>query len=75
MKLFRLLLPALMIASPQWAGAYELAEVDIAEEDYIGEVPTVLSVSRLSQPKSDAPSAVTVIDREMIRAAGIVDLP
>ncbi len=75
MKLFRLLLPALILASSQWACAFELAEVDIAEEDYIGEVPTVLSVSRLSQPKSDAPSAVTVIDREMIRAAGIVDLP
>lgn len=75
MKLIRLLLPLLMVTSPQWVGAYGLEEVDIEEEDYIGEVPMVLSVSRLSQPKSDAPSAVTVIDRQMIRAAGIVDLP
>ena len=29
----------------------------------------------MSQPLSDAPSAVTIIDRETIRAAGIVDLP
>ena len=50
-------------------------QFDIDEDDYIGDVPYVLSVSRLSQPKSDAPSAVTVIDRQMIRASGIVDLP
>lgn len=57
----------------QLASADEGPRVD--EYDYIGDVPNVLSVSRLSQPKSDAPSAVTVIDRQMIRAAGIVDLP
>jgi iron complex outermembrane receptor protein len=75
MKSILVLISFLIVASPQLAGAYGLEEVDLAEDDYIGEVPTVLSVSRLSQPKSDAPSAVTVIDREMIRAAGIVDLP
>ncbi len=48
---------------------------DLSEDDYIGEVPRVLTVSRLSQPLSDAPSAVTIIDRETIRASGIVDLP
>jgi iron complex outermembrane recepter protein len=47
----------------------------ITEEDYIGDVPRVLTVSRLSQSVADAPSAVTVIDRELIRASGIVDLP
>lgn len=47
----------------------------IDEGDYIGDVPMVLTVSRLSQPVSDAPSAVTVITRETIRASGIVDLP
>lgn len=58
------------------ANAYEADEpLSLDEDDYIGEVPNVLSVSRLSQPKSDAPSAVTVIDRETIRASGIVDLP
>lgn len=46
-----------------------------SEDDYIGEVPKVLTVSRLSQSIADAPSAVTVIDRDTIRAAGIVDLP
>ena len=47
----------------------------MSEEDYIGEVPKVLTVSRLSQAAADVPSAVTVIDRETIRASGIVDLP
>ncbi len=46
----------------------------VSEDDYFGEVPKVLTVSRLSQSKADAPSAVTVIDHETIRAAGIVDL-
>ena len=53
----------------------DIAPQTLSEDDYIGEVPKVLTVSRLSQPKEDAPSAVTVIDRDMIRAAGIVDLP
>jgi iron complex outermembrane recepter protein len=48
---------------------------DLSEDDYLGEVPRVLTVSRLSQPLSDAPSAVTIIDRATIRASGIVDLP
>lgn len=47
----------------------------LSEDDYIGDVPKVLTVSRLSQSKEDAPSAVTVLDRETIRASGIVDIP
>lgn len=47
----------------------------VSEDDYIGDVPKVLTVSRLSQSMADSPSAVTVIDRETIRASGIVDLP
>ena len=52
-----------------------VATQSLTEDDYIGEVPKVLTVSRLSQSLEDAPSAVTVIDRETIRASGIVDLP
>lgn len=47
----------------------------INEDTYFETIPNVLTVSRLSQPIADAPSAVTVIDKEMIRAAGIIDLP
>ncbi|MDI1363215.1 TonB-dependent siderophore receptor [Methylotenera sp.] len=48
---------------------------EVSEDDYIGDVPRVLTVSRLSQSIADAPSAVTVLDRETIRASGVVDLP
>ena len=57
------------------AYGFGVVETEVDEDDYIGDVPYVLTVSRLSQPVSDAPSAVTVIDKEMIRASGIVELP
>lgn len=62
-----------VLAETAWP--LQLASESLSEEDYIGEVPKVLTVSRLSQSLADAPSAVTVIDRETIRASGIVDLP
>jgi iron complex outermembrane recepter protein len=40
------------------------------ESAYFAEIPVALTASRLSQPASDAPSAITVIDRELIRASG-----
>ncbi len=56
-------------------GAVQAApDASLSEEEFLGEMPVVLSVSRLSQPVEDAPSAVTVIDREMIRASGFRDL-
>lgn len=51
------------------------ALLNLSEDDYIGDVPKILTVSRLAQSKEDSPSAVTVIDRETIRASGIVDIP
>ncbi len=41
-----------------------------SEADFLAELPVVLSASRLAQPLADAPGAVTVIDRETIRASG-----
>lgn len=35
------------------------------------ELPVVLSASRLRQPLTEAPSAVTIIDRDMIEASGV----
>ena len=51
------------------------ARADLSEADFFGDLPVVLSTSRLSQPVSDAPAAVTVIDRDMIRASGLRDIP
>lgn len=53
------------------------AQSDASERDYFQEFPVVLSVSRLAQPLDEAPGAVTVIDRDMIRQSGarqLVDL-
>jgi len=45
-----------------------------SESAYLDEMPVVLSVSRLSQRLDEAPAAVTVIDRQMIKESGIWDL-
>jgi len=51
------------------------ARAEMTEADFFDELPVVLSVSRLSQPVSEAPAAVTVIDSGMIRASGLRDIP
>lgn len=56
--------------------AFPIAIADnLTEDHYLGELPKVLTVSRLSQSITDAPSAVTVIDLATIRASGAVDIP
>lgn len=40
------------------------------ENPYFEEFPVVLTASRLKQPQSEAPNAMTVIDRAMIKASG-----
>lgn len=54
-------------AQPAWAA--------VTEADFLDEIPVVLSASRLSQPVTDAPNAVTIIDQDMIRASGFRDIP
>ena len=51
-----------------------LGAEDLSESAFLGEVPVVLTVSRLAQPADEAPAAVTVIDRQMIRESGAWDL-
>lgn len=55
---------SLCIASA-WADTRELAE-----NGYLGDLPVVLSVTRLAQSLADTPGAVTIIDRDMIRRSG-----
>lgn len=40
------------------------------EADHLGDLPVVLSATRLAQVQSDAPGAISIIDRAMIRASG-----
>ncbi|MEN8170493.1 MAG: TonB-dependent receptor [Pseudomonadota bacterium] len=49
-------------------------EFGLDGEDYLSELPVVLTVTRLPQSKAELPTAVTVIDREMIEASGAVEL-
>ncbi|TXH73296.1 MAG: TonB-dependent receptor [Thiobacillus sp.] len=51
------------------------ARAAVTESDFLDDLPVVLSASRLSQPVSEAPVAVTVIDQEMIHASGFRDIP
>jgi iron complex outermembrane receptor protein len=44
------------------------------EEDSFGQLPIVLTVSRLAQPISDTPGAVTIIDRDKIHRSGARDI-
>ncbi len=70
------LLPALMLLAFS-NGADAQAPGGASERDFLDELPVVLSASRLVQPLADAPGAVTIIDRELIKASGareIVDL-
>lgn len=64
-----ILAPACLFLLPEPAIADRAAE-HVSEKDYFGELPVVLSVSRLAQPLNEVPGAVTVIDRELIRRSG-----
>lgn len=57
-----------------------LAEADmdvlaLSDQSYTDDLPIVLSATRLSQPISEAPVAMTVIDRDMIEASGARNIP
>lgn len=76
MKPFRLLSLCLLLCSDfVYAETQPIQIAQLSEDDYLGEVPQVLTIARLRQSASDTPSASTIIDRETIRAAGIIDLP
>ena len=50
-------------------------EAQFSADSYFQELPVVLTASRLKQPLSDAPSPMTVIDRDMIKASGFRTVP
>lgn len=51
------------------------AEQNMTEEDILGDIPMVMSATRLPQSVSDTPVAMTVIGRKMIDASGVVEIP
>jgi iron complex outermembrane receptor protein len=46
----------------------------LSEEEFLAELPVVLTASRLAQPQAEAPAAVTIIDRQLIDASGVRNL-
>lgn len=46
----------------------------MSEDDFLTDMPIVLSVSRLPQRLDDTPGAVTIIDSDMIRLSGARDV-
>ncbi|MDD5329233.1 MAG: TonB-dependent receptor [Sulfuricella sp.] len=54
--------------------ADDQAQADAPEQEFLSELPLVLTPSRILQRLNEAPAAVTVIDRELIRASGYRDL-
>ncbi|HET8732045.1 MAG TPA: TonB-dependent receptor [Moraxellaceae bacterium] len=64
------LIPLLLTSS--LAAAADTAEPPFADG---GDVPTVLSATRLSQSLFETPAAVTIIDRQMIEQSGVREIP
>lgn len=62
--------PLLTICLIAYADLSLAEEEAITEQYYLQDFPIVLSASRLPQPLSEAPNAMTVIDRNMIKASG-----
>ncbi|MDX9707435.1 MAG: TonB-dependent receptor [Azospira sp.] len=65
---------AFMCAPGALAGASPGEFGNLSEADFFAELPVVLSATRLRQPLSDTPAAITVIDRQMIRDSGAWDV-
>ncbi len=59
-----------------WVLPLPLAAQDEATSaaDFFEEQPLILTVSRISKPLLESPASVTVIDRQMIEAAGVREL-
>lgn len=53
----------------------QAADTTPTEDIYFQDFPVTLTASRLSQPLSEVPSAMTIIDRDMIRASGFRTVP
>lgn len=69
------LLPLLLLVACAMARAQSGSSASaVSERDFLGEVPMVLSVSRLAQPLDEAPGAVTILDRQFIRMSGARDV-
>lgn len=63
-------LAAAVAALPAFAGSGDA----LSEDAFLSDLPMVLSATRLRQPLSETPAAMTIIDRDMIRDSGAWDV-
>jgi iron complex outermembrane recepter protein len=77
MKYVKFLIPCLiqLYSTLSYGNDDKIIVAGLSEDDFLTEIPQVLTISRLRQSASDAPTASTIIDRKTIEAAGIIDLP
>lgn len=61
-----------MVATSQAQTVADTAAV--TEQDFLDDMPVVLSVSRLAQRLDETPGAVTILDRDFIRLSGARDV-
>ncbi len=47
----------------------------ITDEYFFSDLPVVFTATRLEQPVSETPVSMTIIDKEMIRASGALEIP
>ena len=45
-----------------------------SEQDFMAEIDTVISATRIQQPLTESPASITVIDRNMIVASGAIEI-
>lgn len=57
-----------------WGSASVKAEIWAEDDSFLEDLPVVVTVTRLPQNVRELPAAVTIIDRDMIQASGVVEL-
>jgi len=72
---FRLIFLLILLFPLQLFAEPELDLLMGSEDEFLDELPFILSATRLPQPLNEAPVAMTVIDREMIDASGARTIP
>jgi iron complex outermembrane receptor protein len=60
----------LVCSSPLWSSESNTA----TEADFFGDIPLVLTASRMSKPLLEAPATVSIIDRKTIESSGVRDV-
>jgi iron complex outermembrane receptor protein len=45
-----------------------------SEQDFMGDIDTVISATRIRQPLTESPSSITIIDRDTIAASGAIEV-